>query len=281
MLRRRLLTAAVLIPLIVAGVWFLPEPAFAAILAVFLLAASLEWGRLMGEAIRPASLLFLTGMGVSLIVLWVFHGVPELVSAVLALAALWWIACFVWLGFYPFGDLKKQRWRSLLRGCLGGLVILPSFLALVVLHASREHGPAWVLFLLVMVWAADTGAYFAGRAWGRHALLPLVSPGKTWEGLAGGFVLGLVVPLITGIWALGLRDWNLLAFLLLCLGVIAASVVGDLTISAMKRLAGIKDSGRLFPGHGGVLDRMDSLLAAAPCLLLGLMGLGLVGLGLQ
>src|SRR5699024_5992384 len=135
------------------------------------------------------SVLFPVGMSLLLIVIWLFHDVPPFVTSVLAFAVLWWVSCLVWLGFYPFGNLGKQHWRSLLRGALGLVVILPAFLALVALHGAGGNGPAWVLFLLILVWAADTGAYFSGKAWGRHALLPRVSPGKTWEGLLGGFVL--------------------------------------------------------------------------------------------
>ena len=130
------------------------------------------------------------------------------------------------------------------------------------------RGAQWVLFALCLVWAADIGAYVAGRSFGRVKLAPQVSPGKTWEGVLGGLVLAAWLPC-------GAARWfavPALEFVPLCLGVVAFSIVGDLTESLLKRFAGLKDSGTLFPGHGGVMDRIDSLTSAMPVLLLGLAG---------
>ena len=124
----------------------------------------------------------------------------------------------------------------------------------------------WLLFVFVLVWAADTGAFFAGRRFGRHKLSPEVSPGKTWEGVAGGLALALAVSAAAAV----PLNAPMPVFLALCALAAAASVVGDLTVSLFKRGAGLKDSGRIFPGHGGILDRIDSLCAAAPVLILGL-----------
>lgn len=275
MLRQRLLTAAVVIPLAVAAVWFLPNSAFAVLVGLFVLAGAWEWVTLM-RAPRSIALASFGGSVLGFMVLaWWLHGNVIAVFLVMILAFAWWVWCFLLVRDYPSAPLRHRRMGSLARGIAGLLVLVPAFLSLVVLHALAPRGPLWVLFLLVLVWAADTGAYFVGRAIGRHKLIPRVSPGKTWEGVGGGLALGLFISAVAGIWLFGLQGWQLIGFLILCAGVIAISVVGDLTISIMKRLAGVKDSGRLFPGHGGVLDRLDSLLAAAPCFVLGILSLGL------
>jgi phosphatidate cytidylyltransferase len=129
-----------------------------------------------------------------------------------------------------------------------------------------------VLFCLLLVWMADIGAYFAGRRFGRRRLAPEVSPGKTWEGVLGGVAACIPVAVGGSFWV----SVPLGGFLVLCLATVACSIVGDLTESLLKRFAGVKDSGTLFPGHGGVMDRIDSLTAAAPVLLLGLTVLGVL-----
>ena len=153
----------------------------------------------------------------------------------------------------------------------GLLVLIPTGLSLAhLLTGHGTSGPTYVMFLLLLVWAADVGAYFAGRAFGRHALAPLVSPKKTWEGAAGGVVLAALV-------AAGGVEWfhrPAGPFIALAMVTVVASIVGDLTESLFKRNAGLKESGKLLPGHGGVLDRIDSVTAAAPVFAL---GLGLIG----
>jgi phosphatidate cytidylyltransferase len=133
-----------------------------------------------------------------------------------------------------------------------------------------DRGPKWVLFALVLIWAADIGAFFVGRRFGRTRLAPNVSPGKTWEGVVGGLVASALVAALGS----GLFGQPPLWFVPLCLAVVAFSIVGDLTESLLKRFAGLKDSGSLFPGHGGVMDRIDSVTGAAPILLFVLIKLG-------
>jgi phosphatidate cytidylyltransferase len=157
----------------------------------------------------------------------------------------------------------------------GILVLVPPFIALArVLLAARgfARGPEMVLWMLLLVFAADIGAFFAGRKLGRHKLAPRVSPGKTWEGAIGGLAAVAVVALI-GTLHFGLPVAGGVAF---ACGVGAFSVIGDLTESMFKRAAGLKDSGSLLPGHGGVLDRIDSVTAAAPLYALGLFGSGVI-----
>ncbi len=151
----------------------------------------------------------------------------------------------------------------------GVLTLLPSLAAVV---AVRAVSPWYLLILLLLTTSADIGAYFAGRAFGKRKLAPLVSPGKTWEGVMGGVAAVILVAAIASHWLPG----SPLSFTLICVGVALISVVGDLSESLFKRQAGLKDSGTLFPGHGGVLDRVDSLTAAAPLYWLGLHWLGLL-----
>ncbi|MEM9056937.1 MAG: phosphatidate cytidylyltransferase, partial [Pseudomonadota bacterium] len=153
----------------------------------------------------------------------------------------------------------------------GLLVLVPAWVILVRVHASEVLGPGWLLFVFAVVWAADTGAYFVGKAFGHSRLAPRVSPGKTWEGVGGGLGLAGIVAAV-GAWAFGVPA---LPFIGICIATALVSIVGDLTVSMFKRHAGVKDSGRLFPGHGGILDRIDSITAAAPVFALGLALLGL------
>ena len=149
---------------------------------------------------------------------------------------------------------------------------MPSWLALVRLRLAVPDGAQWTLFVLLLVWVADIGAFFSGRRFGRIRLAPEVSPGKTWEGVLGGIAVSALVAIAGSAWF----HVPLLVFLPLCLAAVGFSVVGDLTESLLKRFAGIKDSGSVFPGHGGVMDRIDSLTGAAPVLLLGLTLMGVV-----
>ena len=147
--------------------------------------------------------------------------------------------------------------------------MVSTWLALVVLHSRPDQGPHWVLFLLVLVWVADSGAFFAGRQFGRTKLAPKVSPGKTWEGVFGALIA-------CALFAFGyarfleLQGLALTGFILISLVTVLFSVAGDLLESLLKRQHGVKDSGTLIPGHGGILDRIDSLFAAAPIFLFGL-----------
>jgi phosphatidate cytidylyltransferase len=181
-------------------------------------------------------------------------------------AVVWWLVALFWIMLAP------ERVHAVVAVIAGFLVLVPCWLALVHLatHTSPHYG--WVLFTLALVWAADTGAYFAGRFFGKVPLAPRVSPKKTWEGVIGGLVVSGAVAAVGGAW-LGVGG---APFIMLCVAVAAISVVGDLTESMLKRAAGLKDSGSLFPGHGGALDRIDSVTAAAPTLVFGLFGLGIL-----
>lgn len=273
MLMQRVVTAFLLIPPVIAAVWFLPTSAIAALLALVFLIGAWEWGTLMNMDQRVTRVIYVGAIALIFATLYVLRETLDLQNSVLLLSALWWLAALVWVIRYPAG-LRAGDKRQIAKALIGPLLLAPAFLALIVLHA-RAQGPYFILFLLVLIWTADTGAYFAGRGFGRHKLAEHVSPAKTWEGALGGLSLSLLVAVLAGHWLFKLDTSQLVLFLALCAGVVVFSIVGDLTESMFKRHAGVKDSGTLFPGHGGVLDRLDSLFAAAPLFLAGLFIVGI------
>ncbi len=281
MLRHRLITAAILIPLFVWGILALPSRYFALVTALVVALGAWEWTGLTGLD-KPARY---AGVLVTLIMMGLTGAyviqTPAL-YAFLGVVVIWWVAGLIWVIAYnrkpatPSGaaDAASHGPRRLGRACLGLLVLVPAWASLVELHESGVYGPHFVLFLFVLIWLADTGAYFAGRWWGRAKLLPNVSPGKTWSGVAGGLGMALLVSVSGGV-ILGLSWDETRQFTLVGLIAAAFSIVGDLLESMFKRRVGVKDSGRLLPGHGGVLDRIDSITAAAPLFLAGLLLTGI------
>ena len=261
MLKLRVITSV--IALVVIGVvLFVVPPEYAElIIGLLLLAGAWEWSGFLG--LSNASLRGFYTAIVGACFLLVHYVFPEATGTVLLVAAAWWCVAFLWTLFYPTKIAMPVRWIC------GLLVLVPLYTALVLLF---RLGVNYLLFTLLIVWAADAGAYFAGKTFGRVKLAPAISPGKTWEGVIGGLVLVAALAVGVGIW----RDLNIGVFLPFVLAVAALSVVGDLTVSMFKRTAGVKDSGSLFPGHGGVLDRIDSVAAAAPLFALGLGWLGLI-----
>jgi phosphatidate cytidylyltransferase len=272
MLAQRIITALILIPLVFAGVLYLPTHLLALIVALLVLIGGVEWSRLARIETVHGRLLFLLLLlavlgGMALVleqgqrwIFWMSLG-----------ATVWWIlVTFGLLAYRPGGSLGHGRAAKVLFGLL---VLTPAWASVVVLHGADGDGPTLVLSLLILVWVADSGAYFAGRRWGRTKLAPMISPGKTREGVygavAGAVICGLVLTWIRP------ETGHPLLLILLCVAVTLISVVGDLFESLLKRQAEVKDSGTLLPGHGGMLDRIDSLTAAAPLYLFGLLLLGL------
>lgn len=262
---KRILTAAILIPLVVGGVLLLPTTVFFGIGALLLGLAAWEWTGLVPLRPTAARLLYALALMAALVLGWLaLRGCPALLQALFAVAFGWWLLAALWLG----RPLLGRGWAAA-KAVLALPVLLPVWWALAELHARPEQGPALALFVLVLMWVADSGAYFAGRTFGRRKLAPRVSPNKTWEGVAGGLAGSLLFALLAG-WWLGWTGPRLGAFAVLAVACAALSIVGDLFISLLKRQQGVKDTGNLFPGHGGLLDRIDSLLAAAPVFALGL-----------
>jgi phosphatidate cytidylyltransferase len=225
-----------------------------------------EWSgflRLPNAALRAAYVLLIA---VLMFAAWSVSVTAGARNFVMQLALAWWCVALLWVMLAP---RRVAGWSAALAGVLA---LVPAWLALMRLRVGLPDGAQWVLFALLLVWVADIGAFFCGRLLGRVRLAPQVSPAKTWEGVVGGMLLSALCALAGAAWF----HLPALTFLLLCLTAVAFSVVGDLTESLLKRFAGVKDSGTLFPGHGGVMDRIDSLTAAAPVLFIGLALLGVV-----
>ncbi len=270
MLLQRVWTALLLAPLVIVLVVFAPTTLFATVVTITFLAALWEWAALSGlksHAWRGV-LLALAALGFA--ALWMLR-TTSLSGWVIAIGVVWWLLVCVWLRHFAFGAAPTRE--NLALKLLAGLfVTLPAWMALVSVHAHLPHGQWWTLLALFIVWAADIGAYFSGRTFGKRKLAPQISPGKTWAGAYGALVGGALVMMV-GAWLLDVRDGRLVGLLLLALITVGVSIVGDLLESLMKRHAKVKDSGTLFPGHGGLLDRLDSVFAALPVFAAGLLWL--------
>lgn len=272
MLKQRILTALLLLPLVIALIFALPVQWFPIVLGVILLGGSWEYQRLAGLSGRAGAYVLMIVQIIILALLYRYKNYWDstIVMDLLASCAIW-LLMFIRLFRYQ-GDAKvtsSYRWISFATA-ISSITI--GWFSLSWIRFQMDG--AWlVLLLLLIVWAADVGAYFAGKAFGKTKLAPHISPGKTRAGLAGGLVLAPVVALLAAqLMPLG----HIETVYLILLGFVTAlvSVGGDLMISLHKRTSGFKDSGNLLPGHGGILDRLDSLLVAAPFFALGLLILG-------
>lgn len=262
MLKQRVLTAIVALSVLAIVMFVVPPVVARTVITILMLGAAWEWsGFIFGkqDMRRSAYVLF-----IAILLALTFFELHEesLVDIVLKVALGWWLAALAWMFFFPTPIARPVAWVC------GALVIVPAWLALDLLYLRR---PELLLFALLIVWAADIGAYFVGKGFGRVKLAPRISPGKTWEGVLGG------LSAVTVLAAIGSRvlDIDVAVLLPFCLAVAMISIVGDLTVSMFKRNAGLKDSGRLFPGHGGVLDRIDSVTAAAPLFALAMGWIGM------
>ena len=262
-LGKRILTAVVLVAATLATLFLFPEWVTWAAVSALALAGAWEWSaflQLTSPAGRAAYVLLIAAL---LWAAWQVSLTPRGRDLLLAGAVAWWLVALGWVLFAP---RRAAPWSA---GLAGALALVPCWLALVRLR-SAPQGADWVLYALALVWVADIGAFFFGRQFGRLQLAPHVSPRKTWEGVLGGVGVSVLVAIAGSLWF----KMPLAVFLPLSLAAVGFSIVGDLTESLLKRYAGIKDSGSLFPGHGGVMDRIDSLTGAAPVLLFGLRFLG-------
>lgn len=271
MLATRIATAAVLVPLVGMATLWLPTWCVTLVFALVAAAGAWEWARLAGWTAAPVRFGFTLLYAVLTAVVVGYGGVsigPASVSAwLLGAACLWWLGALYWLLRFPAG-WGASIGPPVAGGTIALLVLCAASVAVAVIH-GRAEGAALLLLFFAIVWGADTGAYFVGRTLGRRRLAPRVSPGKTLEGAVGGVGTALLVAAIGGL-LLGWDGVRLVAMIVLGGWIAAVSIVGDLTVSMFKRAANAKDTGTLFPGHGGVLDRIDSLLAAAPWFAAGL-----------
>lgn len=266
MLRDRLLTAVLIGAVLLAVLFLLPPWAAMSVMSAAALLGAWEWSRLLVGWGAVPRLSLVLALGALLLWWWWLPLSADAVRAVLLLASLWWLLALFWVMLAPTRGSNVTTYLA----CL--LSLAPLWLAVSELRGGDLQGARILLFALLVIVAADTGAYFAGRRFGRLKLAPQVSPGKTWEGVFGGLILATVVGVVGAQWL----GWTPLQILPLVLTAAAVSIVGDLLESKMKRQAGVKDSGQLIPGHGGVLDRLDSLAAGLPVMTLGLGSLGLL-----
>lgn len=275
MLKQRIITAAILAPLAIAALFLLSLPGFHLAMVAVCLIAAWEWtGFATPDSPKKRKLqLAVFGLAIAGVsTLLPANILPDLIEQastklILAMATGWWFCALLLVLAYPKSDVL---WRSniVVTFIVGCLTIIPFLWAMLALHswnyqADSLDGGILLLYVMLLVWGADTGAYFAGRAFGKHKLAPKVSPKKTWEGLAGGIVTAMLIAVLFSTFVeLNWKDFSLL--MLASLFAVLASAIGDLSESMFKRTAGIKDSGKILPGHGGVLDRIDSLTAAMP-----------------
>ena len=276
MTKTRTIAALIMGPLAILAVLFLPTPWMMVLAAVLFLAGLWEWFRL-AEVEDTLTRTFLLAANLLLMVMLVWAsrttrgGSLALFHLSVFVGVVWWLLAALWLRFPNFGS-HHEGWARAIKLAAGTLAVIPAWCALAVIHGDpadagmigiipRNH--LWLLTALMMIWMADTGVYFARRKFGKYKLAPRISPNKTVEGLVGGAiaatVFGLIFAMIAGADAAHL-PWVALTAVI----TVAAALVGDLFESLLKRHAGVKDSSDLIPGHGGILDRMDSVLAALP-----------------
>ena len=260
MLKQRVITSIVALAAFMVVLFEVPAVVAQVVIAILIIGGAWEWSRFLGASGRASRIIY-----VALLAALMGLAAWQLAASsmfIFQLALVWWLAALVWVFFFPTPIPLALRWLC------GALVLVPLFVALIALYRSD---PALLLFALLIVWAADTGAYFAGRQFGRVKLAPRISPNKTWDGVIGGLLVVVLMSFAGAAWV----DIELAVLIPFCLAVACMSIVGDLTVSMFKRNAGLKDSGTLFPGHGGVLDRIDSVAAAAPLFALGVSWMGL------
>jgi len=270
MLKQRLLTAMVLLPLFVWAVLAMPVNGFALLLLLFVIQGAWEWSGLMQLRQTAARVAYCVLLILCLLsAAYFINQESNWLRVLLFTAQIGWLIAFVLVVSYP----KNIAWwnNAWAKGISGLFLLVPCWIALVYLKVHAGSGGYWLLLLFILIWSADSGAYFSGRRFGKNKLAPQVSPGKSWEGVIGGAIAAaaaVLLVLYSRDEVLGASQYFPLSFLVVL--TVAFSVLGDLFESLAKRVVGVKDSGSLLPGHGGVLDRIDSVTAAAPLFALGL-----------
>jgi len=271
-LKQRIITALILAPLVILAIFYLSLPWFMVAIAAVTLIGIWEWTQFVNSSSRYLALLPALGVGI-ISYFWLSPGTSSLSQLngshqlVLIIGSLWWIVSSYLAITYP----KSRSWwegSNFFRHLFGILTLLPFFWSVLFLRAEGMdvdafHGAKLVLFVCLIVWAADSGAYFAGKSFGKHKMAPSVSPNKTIEGLLGGIIASMLIGWLFAGW-FNIHFSSVPVMLVTILATVVISVLGDLVESMFKRVSGIKDSSNIIPGHGGVLDRIDSLTAAFP-----------------
>lgn len=272
MLKQRVITAAILLPLVIVGILTLRDPHFAAISFIIIVGiGGWEWARMAGHDMRPSRTLFVASLFVLAAIAYWYSAV--FFPIVMIVSLLWWIIAFVLMVNYRRETRLYQKHHWIFTAA-AHIVLISSWWFLDKLHTFNAY---WILYLLLLIVIADTAAYFTGKAFGKRKLAPELSPGKTVEGVMGALA-GVLIWSILAIFFFNIPASYWIYFVLLSLLTAVVSVGGDLFISMMKREAGLKDSGSILPGHGGLLDRIDSLMAALPVFTIGLVWAGLQNL---
>ncbi|CAE6910236.1 phosphatidate cytidylyltransferase [Vibrio alginolyticus] len=271
-MKQRIITALILAPLVILGIFKLPLVGFIIALTAITLLGFWEWTQFTGSRSRIAALVpavIITGLSY----LYISPDANSLNNlttphyVVLGLGFVWWIVASMMAITYP-NTTKTWQNSVILKHLFGMLTLLPFLWSVVILRATDiavdpYHGAKLVLFVCFLVWAADSGAYFAGKSLGKRKMAPRVSPNKTIEGLIGGIIAALLVAWLFADW-FEIQFASPVHMIVITLATVIISVLGDLVESMFKRISGIKDSSNIIPGHGGVLDRIDSLTAAFP-----------------
>lgn len=272
MLKTRIVTAAILIPIVISLIFFVNTIWFSVFFALFVAIGAWEWAVLskLNDKMKYSYVI------ISLLMLLAIYYLNNsfLYKSIILTGVLYWLIAIGLVIFYQKQRNLLPRNPSILM-LIGLLLLIPMWSSLVVLKSNAETGPVLIMLLMLLIWGADTAAYFAGKKWGKRKLANRVSPGKTWEGTMAGIVAGIVIAVAYVIVSNNNLSDGLVLIGLSILTVIG-SVFGDLMESIVKREAGQKDSGNILPGHGGVMDRIDSLTAASPIFVLGLVLAGLV-----
>lgn len=265
MLKQRVITASLMVALFLCSLFLLSTEGFVVFVSLAVLVSAWEWSNLSSVNNKSLRILY---CGITLALMFLLGTYTHVLDSaainevsvknILVITGTWWAVALLWVQGYPTSSvLWGSSW---VKAAMGWLVLVPSWLALIYLYQTNQ-GPWLILLVVSVVIAADTGAYFFGRAFGKRKLAADVSPGKSWEGVIGGVICCLLLSFILAL-STDLNDWP--TILLIVIPTALVSVLGDLFESMMKRHRGIKDSGTILPGHGGVLDRLDSLTAAAP-----------------
>lgn len=277
MTKTRLLAALIMAPVAIAAILLLPTPWIVALTAVVFLAGLWEWFELAEiEDTLARTVLLVAHLALMVAIVWASRSAAGYSFVLFQLASVigvaWWLVALLWLRHYEFAS-NHEPWARLFKLAAGALAVIPAWCALAWIHYPEPNGHVWLFTALAIVWAADSAAYFAGRHFGGtlfkgRKLAPRVSPNKTYEGLLGGVLAGVLIG-ICGALLAGASGAQLPMVAVTALLATLASVVGDLFESLLKRHAGVKDSGHLIPGHGGILDRIDGVLAALPVFAMG------------
>lgn len=277
MTKTRLLAALIMAPLAIAAILILSTPWIVALTAVVFLAGLWEWFELAEiEDTLARTVLLVAHLALMVAIVWASRSATGYSYVLFQLASvigvIWWLLALLWLRSYDFAS-NHQSWARFFKLAAGALAVIPAWCALAWIHGTEPNGHIWLFTALAIVWAADSAAYFAGRHFGGtlfkgRKLAPRISPNKTYEGLLGGLAAGVLIGICGSLLA-GASGAQVPLVAVVALAASLASVIGDLYESLLKRHAGVKDSGHLIPGHGGILDRIDGVLAALPVFAMG------------